>query len=319
MNAEFCLTFPITTQMHDRAAQFAEPVRHDSAKYTRIYRNTIAVSFMHYYLSDFLGIETDLSHSSSWDFASRLVLDVADLVISDVGTLECRTIQTGESYSSIPSEVWDDRIGYVILEISPEQTDAKLLGFSPTLDSSHPERLAIDTLESIDLLLEQIEAATSVSSQETSQTSVTKLSHWLKGEFSGAWQAFSEGLQPFTTPAPEVEFRFRRGPSNEVSASTVQGQRSVVLNQLSLKFMIKYTPEARNERIQLNIKVCPTDDRTSIPPDLQIIVSSGETELKPVQRDIGNYVEKQLRGVPGEQFKVQIRWQEAEFSEEFEI
>ncbi|MBD2329170.1 DUF1822 family protein [Alkalinema sp. FACHB-956] len=321
MNSELYLTFPITADIRDRAAQFAEPVRHDRKKYDRIYRNTIAVGLMHYYVSQFLGIATDLAQSESWDLASRLVLDVADLWIPNIGSIECRTVEPGESVCLIPTEAWENRRGYAVLELNSDYTAGKVLGFTPALNPQQPGVLPLNTLQSIDALLDILEASETPSLQATIQTSITKLGNWLQGEFNGAWQSLSEGFQQLAAPQPEVAFNFRRSPSSEASPyrSAVQGQRTLILKQLPLALIVHYSPEAEGDRIQLSIKVCPTDDRISIPPDLQLIVSSGETVLKAAQRDIGNYVEKQLRGTSGEQFKVQVRWRDAEFTEEFEI
>jgi hypothetical protein len=200
MTSNSSLTFPVTTEMHDRAAKFAQRVSQYPEKYDRVYSNTIAVSFMHDYLLNFWGVETNLADSESWDLASRLTLDVADLVIPNVGTIECRIISKGAKSCSIPSDVWENRVGYIVLEVDPDQTEVQLLGFSPSLDKTCPEILSINTLQPIDSFIDVIEAATSTSLQEAFQTSVTKLSGWLKGKFTEGWQVVSEDLQELINP-----------------------------------------------------------------------------------------------------------------------
>jgi hypothetical protein len=69
-----------------------------------------------------LGIATELSTSNIWKPAIRLTADIADLEIVGVGTLECRPVQKSSQTCYIPAEVWSNRIGYVVVQLTSSRT-----------------------------------------------------------------------------------------------------------------------------------------------------------------------------------------------------
>jgi len=115
----------------------------------KVYRNTLAVMITKHCL-DILEIPSDLSECDSWNPFSRLVSDVADLHIIDLGRLECRPVRPGEEYCYVPTDVWEDRIGYVVVQIDSSCTEATLRGFSVSVNS---EKLALSQLQPLEQLL----------------------------------------------------------------------------------------------------------------------------------------------------------------------
>ena len=74
-------------------------------------------------------LETDLEASDSWNIVTQTLMDVADLDVTDIGKLECRPVYPHAEFCRIPQEVWEDRIGFVGVEINEDNLEAKLLGF----------------------------------------------------------------------------------------------------------------------------------------------------------------------------------------------
>lgn len=149
------LTVPLELKAHEMARQLAA-VQSTVQKGKRVYLNALAVYSVHSYLK-WLQIETDLNSSDSFNPAKTALANVADLVITGIGSLECRPVLPGETTIFLPEEVIENRIGYVGVQFSDRLDSVQLLGFTPSLDSSNPpQQLAVAELMPIDALIEQI-------------------------------------------------------------------------------------------------------------------------------------------------------------------
>ena len=174
-----------------RAGKFADRVR----------RNTLAVMAVNHYLS-WQGIKTDLMAGNSWHPGLRLVADVADLQVVGLGRLECRVIAPGATKIEIPLEVSEDRVAYMVLELSEQPLSGKLLGlFIPGENPVSSIALSdlIDMDESIEYLT-QLESAKNSASVVASGSSesiaeavtdrVIEIGQW----FNGTLDRVSESL-----------------------------------------------------------------------------------------------------------------------------
>jgi len=149
------LTVPIELKAHEMARQLAA-VQRTVQKGKRAYLNALAVYAVHSYLK-WLQIETDLEGSDSFNQVKTALANVADLVITGIGSLECRPVLPGETTILLPEEVIENRIGYVGVQFSDRLDSVQLLGFAPSLDSSNPpQQIAVAELMPIDTLIEQI-------------------------------------------------------------------------------------------------------------------------------------------------------------------
>jgi hypothetical protein len=149
------LTVPLELKAHEMARQLAA-VQSTVQKGKRVYLNALAVYAVHRYLK-WLQIETDLEGSDSFNQVKTALANVADLLITGIGSLECRPVLPGETSIFLPEEVIENRIGYVGVQFSDRLDSVQLLGFAPSLDSLNPpQQLAIAELMPIDALIEQI-------------------------------------------------------------------------------------------------------------------------------------------------------------------
>jgi hypothetical protein len=78
---------------------------------------------------------------------------VADLVLPNVGKLECRPVLPAEIAFEIPLEVIIDRIGYVAIQFHQKLDSVDLLGFAPAITSEEPpQTIRLEELQSLTYL-----------------------------------------------------------------------------------------------------------------------------------------------------------------------
>ncbi|MGL5061814.1 MAG: DUF1822 family protein [Microcoleus sp.] len=149
------LTMALSRENHEIARKFS--VQQDTVeKGEQVYLNTLAILGVRSFL-DWLGIETDLNAGDSWHSVIRCFQNVADLVIPNLGKLECRPVLPGETVISLPPEVTEDRIAYIGVQFQEQLNEVQLLGFYPAIDpQSPPEAIEITSLQPIETLIDYI-------------------------------------------------------------------------------------------------------------------------------------------------------------------
>lgn len=167
----YSLSLPITTTALNIARSLASQVSSFSIG-ERLKHNTLAVLVVRDYL-ELMGISTNLEASDCWNPVVRICADVADLEIEGIGKLECRSMLHGETNCYVPPEVWENRIGYVVVQFEENWRSANLLGFVPQVST---EFITIDHLEPIDNLLETIEVIASLQKTQSSLMQVIRSS-----------------------------------------------------------------------------------------------------------------------------------------------
>ncbi len=150
------LTMDLSRENHETARKFS--VQQDAVeKGKQVYLNTLAVLGVRSFL-DWLGIETDLNAGDSWHSVVRSFQNVADLVIPNLGKLECRPVLPGQTVISLPPEVTEDRIAYIGVQFQEQLNEVQLLGFYPTIDpQSPPKEIEIASLQPIETLIDYID------------------------------------------------------------------------------------------------------------------------------------------------------------------
>lgn len=149
------LTIALTPEAHELAQKFA--IQQDTVEQgKKVYFNTLAVYAVRSFL-DWMNIETDLNEGESWHPGVRCFHDVADLVIPNLGKLECRPISPAQTAMILPTEVIEDRIGYVAVQFQEQLNEVQLLGFVTALDPIQPpKQIPLDNLEPIETLIDYL-------------------------------------------------------------------------------------------------------------------------------------------------------------------
>lgn len=170
------LSIPISAKFRDTALKFAQE-QPNQEKAKQVYLNTLAVQVVDNYLQ-MLNISTTLEASYSWDVWGRMGGNVADLLLTGIGHLECRYVRTGDQICYIPPEVWHHRFGYVVVEINPTCQAAKIRGFLPKISTTE---INLEQLQTLENFLEYYH-----------QFSGVQLRQWLEGIYTSSWQSIEE-------------------------------------------------------------------------------------------------------------------------------
>jgi hypothetical protein len=306
------LSLPLAQSARQQAYRFAALFNDDAAR--QIYLNTLAVLTVNDYLQ-MMGIETDLKTSEGWNPVLRLAADISDLNIVAIGHLECRAIVPGQTNCPIPQDVWEDRIGYVVVEIDESKQQATLLGFSETVTTTE---LSIVELSSIEALLQHLHyLRQQIESMAVANSSLERvfLSQWFEGIFEAGWQPL-EALH--LTPLQTVSLR-------TTTTATVKGAKlidcGIELESQKIILLILLTPE-QNEEIGILVQVHPAQGKPYLPSDLNLAVLSeaGETLKQVSSRSLDNYIQlPYFQGISGESFSIQITLDRACSIENFVI
>lgn len=314
------LTIPLSAKAHDVARKFAaEQV--DAYKGKRVYLNTLAVWAVHRYLK-WLYIESDLKRSNSWNSVLRALFDVADLVLPNLGRLECRPVLPGEKTIALPLQSSPDRIGYVPVQFGTQLTEVELLGFASVADvNEQQEVLTLGTLRSLDTLLERLSELEAAATLQPATVPVN-LSQWLKHNFEADWLAVEE---LFGDQSPALAFRHaaiqrvkRIGLEKSDAATEVPQAQST-----ALALVVSVSPESENQgenKFSIHLQVYCVGKPAELPPHLQLNVLTATGEVFRVTAGAADsFIQYEFTTQPKETFQVQLALQEIHVTESFVV
>ncbi len=347
------IPFPITRAAIDQAELHCKNLAGTQAQQVR--QNTLAVWVVNEYLS-LMAVPTDLTKGDSWSSLAKLGVDTADLV-TDVGRLECRSIvgpvdleqdnwQQQSCY--VPPDAWDDRCGYVFVQLDEANQMAEILGFLPVVEQ---EVVALDQLQVFEDLFDHLYAlrtaespAETPASSNVLQTAITTaqqvmqgttvLGRWLQDQIEEGWQA----LDSLTGLTPAYAFRNRQAtiePSQQSSQITIvrRGKEISFGNwdqasevcQVTLVMGVKSllagegTADEASSAIELGLY--PVLPQVQLPKGLKVqIVDRDGTVFLPAETiDTEELLEFEFGGVSGEEFAVVLEWKGFVMRETFVI
>ncbi len=296
---------------HD-ARQLAEGFARQQAtpqKAKQVYCNTLAVCLVNNYLR-LLGIRTDLSPCDSWNPLIRSVINVADLEVVGRGRLECRPLPEAELAAEnpvcyVPSEVHDDRIGYLVVQLNVDDATATLLGFTPQVEN---EQLALTSLRPLDefpAYLDRVAPPISIAEQ------VTRLSLGWQNQVEEGWQTLEDllGLRP-------VAWQWRRSATTlSISSGFAWGKR-LMADGASLQPDLGLAVEVMNPEltstmgggIDIGLKLFSLAPEGNLPPGLSLYLldESGVVVMQAQPGPQHQVVELSFQGEPGDRFKARV-------------
>ena len=320
------IPLPIPDNARSIARQFAAQTT--ALKSEQVQMNTLAVWVTHDYCQ-MMGIPTDLEQSDSWNPILRMMANVADLVLPEIGQLECRPIQPEADTCITPPEVWDLRVGYVVVEIDHDCQTAKLLGFTPAVTG---ERLLVSQLQPPEDLLDHLYtlrqsnqmAGLEIQTQRGEEVteSVINLSQWLNHIFEANWLTVGTFLTP-----KDLAFNFRsakpveqaNSPANIRRARLIDFARNLGVQPVVLVVDLKQSEAL--DKIRIGLQVYPTQGQSYLPPGLKLsmIESSNAVFMEAQARQADNFLQLKFCGKPGKHFKVRINMHDMNYIEEFVI
>jgi hypothetical protein len=304
------LSLPITTAARQIAEAFsAQQATPDKAQQVRL--NTLAVWVAHDYLS-MMGIPCDLEASDSWNPVVRACSNVADLDVATSGRLECRPIRANEKICYLPPEAWADRIGYLVVQISENLRQARLLGFTPTVAT---ECLPLSQLKPLESLLAHL---SEFSLAQSTAALWTHLDLWFSGLFADGWQTVDTLLGQ-----PKSVLSFRRAATVDSQIVAGQVQRAKLLSLLPEQAPVVLVLDCKPgiEQRLFCAQVHPLASEAHLPANLQLTVLDelAQPILEVRSRPVDDYVQLQFSGHLGERFSLRITMGEVSVTEQFVI
>ncbi|MEL6814860.1 MAG: DUF1822 family protein [Cyanobacteria bacterium J06598_3] len=339
------ITLPITTE-HLRIAERFEQLCPFHEKSHQIRHNTLAVCAVNAYLQ-LMEIPTDLASSDSWKPMMQMMGNVADLKLPGLGALSCRTVSsTHDASCHVPPEAWQDRVGYVAIDINEANHQATLIGFTATVNEQ--EQVALTQFEPMETLIDHVhhlqenrQESPQASSQTSPQsaavdalaaqasTALTQLGDWVNDAIATGWEAVDALINP-----NDLNFAFRTATTADLTTAGSTSNTAIDISRAKLIDLGLQLGQA--VRVALVVHITQdTDDTTTILLQVRPLGESpylaeglsltafdeSNNTLKSVTAEaIDNYIQFQLvKGLPGERFSVQIVLNEATFTEQFVI
>ena len=303
------LSIPLTLKSHHQAQLFYQ--RHtEPRKAKQVYLNTLAVEAVRTYLS-WLGIDSDLQASDSWDPVIQTLSDIADLELPGQGKLECRPVLPGATTCYIPPETNADRIGYLPVFFDRNLETATLLGFVPSADVAiETEEIALSQLQPITSLLDSL-MMPSVSQTEPP----TYLGQWLKGAIASGWQT----VETLIDPQPVFSFRNSDSAVPVAMADAVVRGKLLELKHCRVALAVGIKP---SDALQSDVwvKLCPVGGDRHLPEamEIRILDDQGAVAMEAQSRQT-DMLQLNFRGMLNEQFTVEVALRDDSLVERFVI
>lgn len=290
-------TVGLALEAHARAEEFRR-YHSNPRKAKQVYLNTLAVYAANVYLQC-QGFETDSQKSSSNNPAMQVLMDVADLMVKQYGKLECRPVLPNAEVVSIPAEVWDERIGYVAVQLSESLREATLLGF-------------VEKVARSEVPLSQLRSLQQLPGYLNTTKPTVKLSQWFENVFEAGWQAVEALL---STQPTEVAFSFR---------SPLEVRRCKLIDLgtpgQAVAVIVAITPSSEQE-LDISVEVQPPNGQTYLPSNLQLMVldEDGEVVIDARSRSDNKTMELEFNGEPGDRFAIKVALGNVSVTENFII
>ena len=295
------LQIPLGKDAHQKAEEFAAE-QDDLDKGKQVYLNTLAVYAVNNYLK-WLSIETALHQSDSWNWSTRTFFDIADLMLPNVGRIECRPVLPGEEVVVLPQEVTQERIGYIAVRFNKQLDFVEILGFVPARPIiNNSEIIEINRFESIDILIDIINR----------RKMKVNLCQWLEGIFNQDWESPELVLAGSFRSTATMTRQYQDSQTSSISrAKVVDVGRQIVL-------LIELTP-TNSAVFDIRLRVYPAENTLHLPQDLQLTIfdESGDACMN-TQAEIANdWMQLEFDCQHEEKFSVELKLGETSIIEEF--
>lgn len=300
------------------------------------YRRLLGLQSVRFYLQ-LMGVATDLADSDCLNPILSMTVG-ADLLL-DAGRLECLLLDDEGQGCAVPPELWDDRLGYVVVRLDEANDQAELVGFVASLPED-PSWLPLAAVEPIEALIDVMASVSSPASiadsrsQPTPQSAapVQRLGDWLTtiGDeanqlIDAGWlaldQLWSSGMVNLAYQSRSAALLDRRATDLD-SAST-----SPVPTSLRGKLL---TPRRINDVVMLVTIAQSNPTRRTVTVQLQPwqgarlpeglvlrFVANGETIAECQSGPSDDSIQRELSGTAGEAFDVEVRLRDAQAIESF--
>lgn len=225
-NTADALTFtvPLSFEAHSIAQIYSKQQnRADRAK--QVYLNTLAIYAVEHYFKC-MGFATNWEGSDSRNPIVHKFLDIADLNVRGIGKFECRPILPGADTLEVPCSAWDERVGYVAVQLTQSLKQATLIGFTPQI-ADNEGSIPLNQLRAFDEFPEYLNHLKIKSNTLTSSTSpqIVNLEEWLNNIIETSWQTVEEF---FSTQTYNMAFRHRGITSEQINPNDTSSLKQFI-------------------------------------------------------------------------------------------
>ena len=316
------VTIPLSAADHEVAMEFAKQ-QPSPQRGKHIYLNTLAIQAVHHYLNWF-GINSNPTQSDAWSLPGQLLSSTADLIIPNIGTLECCPILPNQDRITLPMDALNDRLGYIAVQFNEQIDRVELKGFFPLRTEIAPPEIRLTDLQPIETLFESLEPATVLSPIQRGAAIVNNLSQWLQNLAEPGWQTLEELITQ-----GDFTLAFARSPATidrEDTTLTVSRFRAVDLglrlNYQPLILSVSVTPLNDRER-EVIVKVRPNGTQIYLPEGLRLAILD-ETEmpianLQEIAQDDYSLMQLTFTGEVSEAFQLRLNLESEVFQLPFVI
>ena len=293
------LTFTVPLSGADfKLAQKFSCEQKDADKSKQVFLNTLAVLAVNFYCQC-LKVETNLEESIIGHYDRRILMDSADLKIDVLGKLECRPVLPNENICYVPSEVWSDRVGYVVVEIDEEAKKAILFGFVEQIETNE---LPLAQLPDIDNLVDLLLLAKNKQFFER----IFAKNYWNEDESAEILKDKQKKLVRRDSPAlPTID---------KSITSPLYKAKYITLKRRTFILLVRITP-TKEGKFQLLVEV---ESSKKIPSDLNLkLLSLSDQTLKANPTKGDHYISLKYTLQLGESFQIQVKRGEEIHTEQF--
>ncbi|MGB3656224.1 MAG: DUF1822 family protein [Rivularia sp. (in: cyanobacteria)] len=296
------LQIPLGKEAHQKAEEFAAE-QETVEKGKQVYLNTLAVYAVNNYLQ-WLNIETALHQSDSWNWSIRKFFDVADLMLPNVGKIECRAVLPGEDTLVLPQEVTRERIGYVAVGLTKQLDFVEILGFVSARAIIGHSEIKINRLQSLDILIDTIYG----------RKNLVNLCQWLEGIFDRDWQS------PELVLASNLRSAAARTKHNTNSITNSIGRAKVINVGRQVVTLMELTP-TNSAFFDIRLRVYPAENTIHLPKNLQLTIfdESGNACMKTQAENNDDWMQLEFSCQHEEKFSVELKLGETSITEEFVV
>jgi len=299
-------TVSVSIEAHAIAQEYSEGIS-NAVKRQQVYLNNLAVYAVEYYLRC-MGFDTDWLCSDSRDRLVIQLMNVADLEVKNLGKIECRPVLSKAEVCEIPPEVWEERIGYVAVQISSNLQEATILGFTTQPQAEIP-LIQLQSLEDFLLYLSELEVAKSPQHQDSSK--LVKIGQWLDGFVDAGWETIENLLNP-----QQLGLAFKS------AVSMTRGQKidlGMHIEQISIALVVKIAAGSEGE-VDILTQVYPLGNHV-LPQGVKLNISDelGENVLEVISRDEDNWIQLEFTAELGEKFQITVAYGESQQSKLFAV
>jgi hypothetical protein len=299
-------TVALSIEAHGIAQEYSEGIS-NALKRQQVYLNNLAVYAVEYYLRC-MGFDTDWLCSDSRHRLVIQLMNVADLEVKNLGKIECRPVLSTAEVCEIPAEVWEERIGFVAVQLTSNLQEAKILGFTTQPQAEIPLS-QLQSLEDFLLYLSELEVAKSPQHQDSS--SLVKIGQWLDGFVDAGWETIEHLLNP-----QQLGLAFKS------AVSMTRGQKidlGVQFEQISIALVVKIAAGSEGE-VDILTQVYPVGNHV-LPQGVKLNITDelGENVLEVISRDEDNWIQLEFTAELGEKFQITVAYGDSQQSKLFVV